>query len=919
MKISNRQKIVTPTKWQRVQELVTAALDLPGPEREGFLASACGNNIELRRQIEELIQSYEEAGSFIEQAVADAAFEALGPASPHEGDRIGPYQITGVIGQGGMGSVYCANRTDDQYRKRVAIKVLRAGFGASPELSKRFRAERQILATLTHPNIGCLLDGGITAAGLLYLVMEYIEGTTIDLYCSTRRLALADRLALFRQVCAPVQYAHQNLIVHRDIKPANVLVTDDGTPKLLDFGIAKLLGPDLPDETVAFTRPAERLMTPEYASPEQIRGDAITTATDVYGLGVLLYELTTGKRPFRTENLSPANLEHVICETAPERPSAIAAKPGSVILEKIPADLDNIVFKAMHKEPLRRYASAAELSEDIGRYLRGFPVTARADSWRYRAAKFLFRHKLGSAAAALFFVITTALSVGLAIQATRAKHEAQTANQVSDFLVNLFEYSRPDKTQGRNSYARDLVDLGAKRAAAELEGQPVVQARLFDMLGTTYRELGLFDQAESLLNRAYSIRAQQFGQNSREAAETLQTLAEIASDKGNFVSAGKDYERVLAIRTRLDGRMNEKTAEVIDDIGELRWMLGDLEGAKKRLLETIDIANRVSGPTDWLTLNAENDLEAVLAEQGDYAPAEALARKVLATEIKVFGPNNPTVALTLNNLGYILAETAQYRESEAVFKRALDLRRKVDGAEHPAVALSLSNLGWLARELGHYDEAQSLGERALAMATKLDGPSSLGTAACQGQLGLTMLAKADFGQARKLLGASLATRQALGNPDNPELADNLDRMGQLELATKNLAAARRDIEHGLNIRIRFYGRNNDTVAGSLDHLGQVLASSGDYAGAEAKYREALAIARSKFKRPHTIAADGLFGLGEALIAQGQYAGAKEALKEALEIRRVLLPAGHPAITQAEDALAKCSGRGPQRPDSGVVN
>lgn len=900
---------MTPTKWQRVQDLVTAALDLPEAERAGFLAEVCGESVELQQQIQDLIHSYEGAGSFLENSVAASAFEAFNTSSPAEGDRIGPYQITGLLGHGGTASVYCAKRIDDQFRQDVAIKVLRSGFGTSPEMLTRFRAERQILASLTHPNIARLLDGGITAAGLPYLVMEYIQGTTIEVFVEKQDLTIRDRLGLFRQVCAAVQHAHQNLIVHRDIKPANVMVTRDGVPKLLDFGIAKLLRPEVLGETVAWTRPAERLMTPEYASPEQIRGDAITTVTDIYGLGALLYELITGKRPYHGRTLTPANLERIICETPPERPSAVAAKTESAPFDKISADLDIIVLKAMHKDPARRYASATELSEDVGRYLNGFPISARTESWGYHTRKFLSRHKIASGAAALFLLTITSLSIGLAVQAKRARQEAQTANQVSDFLMNLFEYSRPDKTLGRISYGRDLVDLGAQRATgSELQGQPAVQARLLDMLGTTYRELGVLDRAQTLLVQAYKLRSRVFGAQSEQAAETLQTLAEIASDKGELDRAGKDYEQVLAIYTRTRGRMNEKAAEVIDDIGELRWMLGDFAGAKQHYLEAINISTRVDGPDGEQALNAENDLQAVLADEGNYKAAESLAREVLTREIQVWGPNNPAVGLTLNNLGYILAQMARFKEAQAAFQQALDLRHRVEGHEHPAIALSLSNMGWIERELGHYREAKELGQQAFAMAAKLEGESAPDTIVCQGQLGMTMLACKDFQQARKLLQPALASKLALGNPNNPELADDYDRVGQLDLATDKLAAARTKIELALAIRRRFYGEENDKVAVSLNHLGAVLTADHSYPAAEEKFRESIRIARAKFQRAHTITANGLYGLGMTLIAEGHPAEARAPLLESLEMRRKLLPPENPSIREAEEGLAQCVGR-----------
>ena len=348
---------MTPMRWQQIQEIVNNALELTSNARAAFLDKACGTDTETRRQIENLVESYEQAGSFLERAVEAGACEVLAVPSPAKGERIGAYQITAVIGHGGMGSVYSARRADDQFRQNVAIKVLRGGIEQSQALLARFRAERQILARLAHANIARLLDGGITPAGLPYLVMEYIEGTTIDVFCEEAALPVSERVSLVREVCAAVQYAHQNLIVHRDIKPANIMVTQDGTPKLLDFGIAKLLRPDAMDQTVPLTRPADRLMTPEYASPEQFRGEPVTTATDVYALGVLLYELVSGTRPFRAENLTPATLERLICETVPERPSAAGANLAKGRAEKIGADLDNIILKALHKDPARRYAS----------------------------------------------------------------------------------------------------------------------------------------------------------------------------------------------------------------------------------------------------------------------------------------------------------------------------------------------------------------------------------------------------------------------------------------------------------------------------------------------------------------------------------------------------------------------------------
>ena len=394
-------------RWARVKELFEAAVDLDPNQRAAFLEKECGGDEALRSEIESLLKSDEQTGGFIEQP-AFAIPRDLFPDNveePFVGRQFGAYQVIREIGRGGLGAVYLAARADDEYRKQVAIKVIRRGLDTD-DIIRRFRNERQILAQLDHPNIARLIDGGTTDDGLPYFVMEYVNGEPINAYCDANALPTTERLTLFRKVCAAVTYAHQNLVIHRDLKPSNILVTQEGEPKLLDFGIAKLLGTG--DELFTQTIPALRVMTPEYASPEQVKGEKITTTSDVYSLGVLLYELLTGQRPYRLKTRTPEEIARAITEQEPERPSTAVtrADPGSLQSpirnsKSLRGDLDNIVLMAMRKEPARRYSSVGQFSEDIRRHLEGLPVVARKDTVRYRSEKFVKRHKVGVAAAAL--------------------------------------------------------------------------------------------------------------------------------------------------------------------------------------------------------------------------------------------------------------------------------------------------------------------------------------------------------------------------------------------------------------------------------------------------------------------------------------------------------------------------------------
>src|SRR5688500_3990721 len=430
--------------------------------------------------------------------------------------RIGPYRILRELGQGGMGVVYLAARADEQFRKRVALKVIRSG-GASEEVVRHFKRERQILAGLDHPNIARLLDGGTTDDGLPYFVMEYIEGEPLLEYCDSRKLPVAERLKLFQAICSAVQYAHRNLVVHRDIKPGDILVAEDGSPKLLDFGIAKLLNPELAGEALIATAMS---MTPTYASPEQARGERITTATDVYSLGVVLYELLTGHLPYRLLSRQPLEILKAISEQEPEKASTAIERAENKLQRRLRGDLDNILMLALRKEPPRRYASVEAFSDDIRRYLEGLPVKARQPTAAYRTGKFLRRHVAGVAASAVFVGLLIGFAAAMAVQSARvtrerdlaeqeraaAQQERETAQRVSAFLVDLFRVSDPSRSRGETITAREVLDRGTTKIATELKDEPEVRATLMSTMGTVYSNLGLYDKALSLLEEALQTR-----------------------------------------------------------------------------------------------------------------------------------------------------------------------------------------------------------------------------------------------------------------------------------------------------------------------------------------------------------------------------------------------------------------------------
>jgi len=731
-----------PERWRQIEEVFQRALDCAPENRVAILDAACGHDAELRREVESLLASHENS----EPTVPSAFHEALGVlehrASQLDGEkRFGPYRILRTIGRGGMGSVYLGARADDAYQKLVAIKVIRLGLDTD-EMIPRFRSECQILATLEHPNITRLLDAGTTDDGLPYFVMEYIEGEPIDEYCDARKLNISERLKLFQGVCAAVRYAHQNLVIHRDIKPGNVLVTKEGVPRLLDFGIAKVLAPGVApaDRTLTSLRP----LTLEYASPEQVRGLAITTASDVYSLGVLLYKLLAGHRPYRLATSDVANLERAICDEEPERPSAIVMRedtgreedkarvtPDSVsqtregtpdrLRRRLEGDLDNIVLMALRKELQRRYASAEQFSEDISRHLGNLPVLARPDTPAYRTGKFVARHKAGVAAGALLIATMAAGIAATAWQARvaaaeskRSQIEAAKAQRINSFLQDMLSFSSPafgssNPQKNPDAKVSEVVEQAARRADAELQDQPEVLAEMQRTIGGLYYAQGRDDQAEQILRKSLAGYTRLYGADSHETVEAANLLANVLRRKGKDTEAEALFLKDIEIERHAaqQGKLDAGTmAHVLGDYGSMLDQKGD-KGAEGYLREALQYASKLSGKDRAYVAMIYNDLGDVAYRRGDLDESERLGRAALDEYRRLPAGNYVEMAGTLSNVGAILIRKGKYSEAEPFVRESLELRRKLLGNAHQDTAMRLFRVSDLLYKKGDYPGAES--------------------------------------------------------------------------------------------------------------------------------------------------------------------------------------------------------------------
>lgn len=694
-------------RWRLVSPHLDQVLELPGEERQRYLLDLANEDPALAADLELLLgeeQSLRDE-NYLEHDAQDLLAEAQ-----LAGQTFGAYELVKPLGAGGMGSVWLARRNDGRFEGTVAVKLLSAALLSAGGAS-RFRREGTILARLKHPHIAQLLDAGVSEAGQPYLVLECVEGEPIDRWCDNRDLDVRARVRLFLDVLAAVAHAHSNLVVHRDLKPSNVMVSKDGRVKLLDFGIAKLLEGDAGDGAPTWlTREAGRAFTPAFAAPEQILGESVTTATDVYALGALLYLLLAGRHPAGETGASPASLIRSILETEPARLSEVVPDPR--LRRELRGDLEIIVAKALKKRPEERYESVTALAEDLRRYLAEEPILARCDSLIYTTRKFVRRHARSVAAAS---VALFSLAAVVAYYGTRLADERDRATQVSGFLTDLLSQADP-YVAGRpgEPTVRSLLDAGAARARKDLATQPEIQREMLTLLGRIYERRGAYEEALPLLEQAVALGRRTLGP-SRELAQSLNDLGVARGQLAQLAAARAALEEALAMRRKILGEEHPDVAITHSELGRTLFDLGLLDKAEVHFRLALAIRRKVLGPVDHETATSMSDLGHLLRQKGDRAGAEALFRETLAVTRKSSGPKHPDVATSLANLARAVNERGDHASAEAMFREALAIGRASLGREHPAIARQEVGLARVYLDQGRPAAAEPLLRHALAV------------------------------------------------------------------------------------------------------------------------------------------------------------------------------------------------------------
>jgi len=859
--------------WNFVKKVFNDALEISADIREEFVRKETKDKPDLFQTIIDMLDSEAAKDANITQMISSNIKQLVSDKfEVKPGEKIGVYELDSVIGEGGMGTVFKAKRVDAEFDSKVAIKVIHRQC-LNSETLKRFKSERQILANLNHPNIARLIDGGTTDSGLPYLVMEYIEGKTLIDYCKEKRIGFKSRIKLFMQVCKAVNYAHQNLIVHRDIKPANILVTSDGQIKLLDFGVAKILNPDEYSKSVAETQIEMRILTLENAAPEQVLGEKITTRTDVYALGTLLFQLLTEEKIFNLKEQYRKTFEKAICEQMPTKPSKVISNTNSLVNVKIPeghfltlnaaknklkGDLDNIILKSLQKEPERRYQSVEQFYNDIDRYLNYYPVKAQPDQFLYLTKKFIQRHKLGvlfSSISVVFIIFFVGLlSVQnhtiknqiemIKEQTAIANMEAESAKQVSEYMLEIFSSSDPNENAGKDITALELLNKG-KAKINKLE-TPKVKARLLETLARIYQKLGSYQEATSLIEQSLEIYINTSDTTDLEMARVYYRLGEIQYELGEYDNAIQildrstkfydtsdlldEYERTSPLIVRAIIYSEQQKYKKAKDLDEKILELVLRKFTKK---------SREAG-------EAYTNLGAVLRHLGDLAGSEKMIRAGLAARISSLGNISLETGHSYNQLASTLSLQGKNKEAIEPALKGLKIRRSIYKTDHAEIAASLGNLAKIYSKLDMLDESETARRESIEILKRLFGYDHAYVAGSLSSLGLLLINKKDYENAERVFREALQIFQNTFSKDSPRLAYPLTGLGKLYIKQGNMSKALPLLLDAYQLREKGLPEDHVLTATTARFLGEALILTGNVERGNMYLNNALNIFEQQF-------------------------------------------------------------------------
>lgn len=826
-------------RWGTIQSHFHRCLQMSLGEQETFIKNLEDEDSALADEVKKLLNGHSASGAFLEVDVLEEAFI-------NSGDMVGPWKIIREIGRGGMSTVYLAFRADGQFEREAAIKFLH-GLIPGRSMHKRIQLEQNILARLQHKNISQLFDAGLSDDGRPYFILEYIDGKPITEWCSGQELSFSKRLKIFEQVCEAVQFAHQRLIVHRDLKPTNILVDKNGKVKLLDFGIAKILEED-PQEGAPLTRTGQYLMTPEYASPEQVHGAPITTATDVYALGLILCELLTGSLPYNVSGKSQIEISGIISGMAPVKPSSIVSgrtekMNGETdqlikgfnkkqLKKKLRGDLDNIVLKALRKEPERRYGSADQLLQDIRHYQKNEPISARPESAGYLTKKFIQRNRSVVSAAAAITIILIATVIFSLIQARTTEIERQKTEQVNAFLQEMLASPNPYE-DGIDVRVVDILDRTAERVDAELNGQPEVESSIRHTLGVTYRELGQIDQAIAQLSGALELQNQLYDPPNANLSETQAQLAKTEQRRGNYEIADSLLNLALESDLQLFGRENLTVAARIGDLGSLEWELGNLGRAEELLRESLALEQKLREPDHERIAISMGNLASLLADRGLKQEALGIYRE----ELEILRANyddteHPSIPQAISHIGIILDDFEQFEESREMHNHALELFKQQKGEDHPDVVYAMNNLASVMTKMGDAEEALEMQIDAAELYESIFGPEHPNLGIQYNNIAFSKRNLGDLEGAKESYQKAIDIWKAGLSENHPFLSYGYNNLASVLMTQNRYSEALPNFQKAYEIRTVHFDPTSAELAATSSMLGYCLFKLGQLSEAE---------------------------------------------------------------------------------------